>query len=351
MGPVGYTRILRKVGNQGSPRVSIPTGGKRGHEWNLTVAGQHRSLLLQSQDPVTTNPRSAFRRDLLSTLRSYQREGYAILLVGDFNKSFGSDPDGLRFVAGELHLVNLGPSQHSSQVPATYSRGSKCLDYALGSLRVRDALTLMGYESFNARLSSDHRGFSLDFDTAKLFGSSTPDLVTHTRQMLRANNVHQVTAYIDRTYQLLEAHNAFARSRRFTFPGNRHQFAERLDRDVLAASLSAESSIPPFGEHAWSKQLSRARRPRVQSTRKCLSAIRTHFDVSGLLHEYAAEFPEDEVPRTQGQCSRLLRLAHCEIRRIVKESYVTRDAERRQRIQELESSIRVSDKETAQQLR
>jgi hypothetical protein len=167
--------------------------------------------------------------------------------------------------------------------------------------------------------------------------------------MLKANNVHQVTAYIDRMYELLLAHNAFERGTRLTYQGNRHQFAERLDRDVLAASLSAESSIPQFGEHAWSIELSNARR-RVQYLRKCLSAFRTNLDHIDILQEYATVFPEDEVPRNQGHCSSLLRCAHHEVQRIVKQSYVTREAERRQQIQELEASILASDKATAQRL-
>ncbi|KAI2511569.1 hypothetical protein MHU86_2823 [Fragilaria crotonensis] len=261
---------------------------RRGHEGNLTVASQHRSLLLQTQDALN-NPRSAFRRDLLETLRTYKKAGSDILLVGDFNEPFGSDHDGLSFIAAELQLVNLGNYRHSSKVPATYARGSRCLDYALGSARVRDALISMGYESFNARLSSDHRGYFLDFDTQKLFGSLTPDLATSARRMLKANNPHQVTAYINKMYELLQEHNAFARGKRLTFLGNRHQFAERLDRDLLAASLAAEASIPQFGEHAWSAELSMARR-RVQYLKKCLSITKSGLDLTQIQQEYAPEF-------------------------------------------------------------
>jgi hypothetical protein len=323
---------------------------KRGHKGNLTVAGQHKSLLLQSQDNLT-NPRSAFRRDLLASLRSYKHAGFDILLVGDFNEPFGSDPDGLSYIAGELLLVNLSTSRHSSTEPATYARGSKCLDYALGSPNLRDAMISMGYDSFNARLSSDHRGFFLDFDTDKFFGSSTPDLVGPNRRMLKAQSTYQVTAYIYKMYELLLAHNAFDRGQRLTYPGNRHTFAERLlDRDLLAASLAAEKSLPQFGEHAWSIELSNARR-RVQFLRKCLSMFRTGLDLSSIITEYATMFPDDDVPQHQHHCSRLLRLANREVRGIVKQSFVTRDAERRQRIQELEKSVLASDKKTALRFR
>ncbi len=101
----------------------------------------------------------------------------------------------------------------------------------------------MGYDPFNVRLSSDHRGFFLDFDTDKLFGNPTSDLASVKRRMLKANNTAQVTTYINKMYELLLAHNAFDPGTRLTYPGNRHQFAERLDGDVLAASLAAETAI------------------------------------------------------------------------------------------------------------
>ncbi|KAI2490278.1 hypothetical protein MHU86_24299 [Fragilaria crotonensis] len=341
------------VGQSGIKLVIVsayqPVDKRGAQEGNLTVAGQHRSLLLQSNDAVQ-NPRSAFRRDLLASLRYYQRAGSDILLVGDFNEEFGSDPDGLSFVAGELNLVNLSTCRHSSKVPATYARGSKCLDYALGSMRFKDAMISMGYDAFNARLSSDHRGFFIDFHTDILFGSPTQDLATPTRRMLKANNPHQVTVYIDAMYELLLKHNAFERCERLTHEGNRHQYAERLDRDVLAASLAAEKSLPQFGEPAWSMELARARR-RVHYLRKCLSAFRTTFDCSSVIQAYREDLPTDEIPRNTSHCSRLLRWANKEVCRIVKDSYVTRNMERRQKIEELEKSILKVDKVTAQRLR
>ncbi|KAI2501756.1 hypothetical protein MHU86_12676 [Fragilaria crotonensis] len=204
----------------------------------------------------------------------------------------------------------------------------------------------MGYDPFNARLSSDHR----DFNTDKLFGSPTADLASGKRRMLKANNAAQVTTYINKMYEFLLAHNAFDRGMRLTYPGNRHQFAERLDRDILAASLAAEAAIPQFGEHAWSIELSTARR-RVQYLRKCLSMLRTGLDSSGLLWKFAIAFPDHELPNNPSQCSRLLRSATHEVRRIVKHSFVIRDEESRQRIQELEKSFRAADKHTARRLR
>ena len=321
---------------------------KRGHEGNLTIASQHRTLLLQSQD--TTNPRTAFRRDLLATLMPYSQAGVDILLMGDFNEPFSSDPDGMSHLANTLNLVNLMSVRHSSKPPATYARGSQCLDYALASPRVRSALVASGYDAFNARYPSDHRGYFFDFSTSLLFGNPTQDLATPQSRMLKASNVHQVTAYINAKYDMLASHNAFDRATRLTFEGNRHKFAERLDRDVLAASLAAESRIPQFGTPAWSLELATARRM-VQLLTKILTSLRTQLDHTHVFTTFINEFPDTAVPRTLPECSSRLRTKKQEVREIVAQSFQRRDQERSQRLKELDESGTKADKHTATILR
>ena len=81
--------VIQEFAGRSGRRVVIVSAyqpvDKRGHEGGMTVASQHRSLLLHSQD-TASNPRSAFRRDLLEALRMYKNAGSEILLVGDFNE-------------------------------------------------------------------------------------------------------------------------------------------------------------------------------------------------------------------------------------------------------------------------
>ena len=149
----------------------------------VTVAAQQVSLLCLSQDPVK-NPRRAFCRDLFKALKEYADDGASLLVLGDFNEKLGTDPDGITQIAGELELVDLMRSRHSSEPPATYARGSKCLDYALASPEVCNALKAAGYEEFNAHIASDHRGYFFDFETTLLFGSETQTLVTMAKRGL-----------------------------------------------------------------------------------------------------------------------------------------------------------------------
>ena len=105
---------------------------KRSREGTNSVASQQRSLLLQAGDP-TNDPRTAFRRDLLQQLQTYRQAGIEILLVGDFNEAYGTDPDGISSLTGSLGLTHLMSYHHpSTPPPVTYARGVKCLDLPSG---------------------------------------------------------------------------------------------------------------------------------------------------------------------------------------------------------------------------
>lgn len=173
--PLGRWVIQEFIGKQGRLLAVVSayqTVEKRGTQGPLTVASQQKSLLIQMKDKVT-NPRTAFRRDLLQTLRAYQDTGADLLVVGDFNEAFGSDSEGMSGIAISLQHVNLMSTRHSTRPPPTYARGSACLDYALASPKVSIALRKAGYDAFDARLPSDHRGYYLDFQTDLVWKSDT----------------------------------------------------------------------------------------------------------------------------------------------------------------------------------
>ncbi|KAI2493806.1 hypothetical protein MHU86_20729 [Fragilaria crotonensis] len=185
-------------------------------------------------------------------------------------------------------------SRHSSADPATYARGRTRLDYLLATGHVVRSLKRAGYEQFNARFHTDHRASFLDFDTERLFGTATQTLGAHAPRILKSNNVSQVTQYIKALYDLLLEHDAFARAERLSHPGNRHANAERLDRDIIAASLSAERKMKRFGQPAWSIALVKARK-KVTMLSKCLTMARTQLDHTLQLQEDASEFNEGDA--------------------------------------------------------
>ena len=268
---------------------------KRSKEGTNSVASQHRSLLLQAGDS-TKDPRTAFQRDLLQQLQTYRQAGAEILLVGDFNEAFGSEPDGISSMTGNLGLIHLMSHHHpNTPTPVTYARGAKCLDYAFGTPRVAEAMVAAGYKAFNERFLSDHRGYFFDFNTKLLFGSPNQDLASLSKRRLNTANLKNTTTYIEKLYDLLRSHNVFDPAERLTIAGNHHTLAEALDRDVTAACLSAESRLPAFGEAAWSKELATARK-RTNTIGKLLYTMKAGRDTTSLIADATAIMPSTWSP-------------------------------------------------------
>jgi hypothetical protein len=154
-------------------------------------------------------------------------------------------------LVADFHLVDLMRGRSNQAFPATYSRGRLRLDYGLATKRVAEALVAAGYEPFNERFPTDHRAYYFDLETEKLFGSQTQVLASAPLRMMHATNAKQVTHYLREKYSQLEQCNAFARGFQLTMPGNRHSHAERLDRDLVQASLTAEKRVKKFQAPAW----------------------------------------------------------------------------------------------------
>ncbi len=322
---------------------------KNPHTGLTTATSQQQSLLIKSQD--TSTPRRAFKRDLRLFLRSRRTQGDELLIVGDFNEVFGSELDGMSQIAAEFQLLNVMQTRHRSKPPPTYSRGHKCLDYGLATHRVANALLRCGYEAFNERFATDHRAYYFDLDTAALFGNATQQLASPSMRVLKSNNIEQVTQYIKLKYEYLMHRNAQRRADQLSLPGNRHEFAERLDADVLKASLDAERKTKQFREPAWSVALSKARLTKI-ILRKWLTMHHTGLDHSQILLRDVKNYNLDmSLPVSKEQCKQNLRETQAEINKIVADCYQRRDQERDAKILELEQSMKKADKAHAKLLR
>ena len=320
------------------------------HAGLTTATSQQRSILISNQDPIV-EPRKAFKRNLRDYISKCRERGEEMLIVGDFNESLDGAYNGMCKLMTDFHLVDLMKMRSAQSVPATYTRGPNRLDYGLATHKVAEALTAAGYEAFNQRYPTDHRAYFFDFNTDLLFGSKTQVLASPVLRRLHSTNVVQVTAYIRELYAQLQQCNAFLRGDQLSHSGNRHIFTERLDKNVVNSSLSAEKRMKHFREPAWSVALAAARE-KVVLLKKCQSMIRTGLDCTTALQNAIERGVFKElVPTNHIECSRQLRCARAEVESIIKESIARRDKEHEDKIAELEASIQQSDKETAKRLR
>jgi hypothetical protein len=171
-------------------------------------------------------------------------------------------------------------------------------------------------------------------------------LRSSTSRILRTSNVAQVTQYIKLKYDLLQEHNVFERMQRLDHPGNRDEYAERLDKDILSASLAAEKQMKRYASPAWSLKLVAARK-KVTYWSICISMLKTGLDQTDQLKhlQSSSPFGEEEfsVTTTLHECTAKLRASKAAVDQIVKDSFARRDTERAQKITELESSVLQAD--------
>ena len=131
--------------------TDVPRGG------STSATTQQYCLLVHDQDS-TKAPRTAFRRDLKIFLQQCTTRGEELIVVGDFKEAIGDKVDGMVSLVQSLGLIDMMGARHNHDLPTTYTRGRKCLDYGFATPNVcTTALCASGYESFEPRFPSDHR--------------------------------------------------------------------------------------------------------------------------------------------------------------------------------------------------
>ena len=126
----------------------------------LTATVQQYSLLSQAQRPEPQRVRQHHAKDLVAFVQSCQSAGELVAVMGDFNDILGEENSGLTKLCSECGLKDILYQKHniSNRTFNSYSRGKSCIDYMLLDSELADAVEATGYEPFNIRFPSDHRG-------------------------------------------------------------------------------------------------------------------------------------------------------------------------------------------------
>jgi hypothetical protein len=94
------------------------------------------------QDP---NPPKQFYLDLSAEVDNWQSQGHEVIIMLDANEALVDNKYLLKFMA-KHHLVSF--IHPIPDAPATYNRGSQCIDYIIGSQRLLSSVTASGYLPF-----------------------------------------------------------------------------------------------------------------------------------------------------------------------------------------------------------
>ena len=156
-------------------------------------------------------------------------------------------------------LTDLNPT---TTAPPTYARGTKCIDYFLGTPKVKQSVLAHGFLPFyGGAWHSDHRAIFIDLDTRILFEGDTAEFetdtttkrTTATTQAKQTNSSphlqkkNKLQAIEDRP-QSTHRHSTMVKQHHTQFEKLDTQFTKALTRqpNSLAKSTTQLHGVPNF---------------------------------------------------------------------------------------------------------
>jgi hypothetical protein len=224
-----------------------------------TTAFHQQQAIFQRERRSDINPRSNFKKDLMTALQIWKARGDSIVLMGDFNEDLTEVNSGMSSILHDctLELVDIIGQMHPSALGVpTYLRGTTRLDFALISRDLIPSVKACGYLPFYNNFQSDHRFLFLDFDTKLLFGSMTSALASATYQEFTSKDSHAVDKYIRLKHTYLTTHNFFDRLEILrNLDEHDPILSEQLDQLLTTASLYSAAKCRRKRRDWWSVPL------------------------------------------------------------------------------------------------
>ena len=229
-----------------------------------TAAAQQRAQIIEEQASTDhTNritPRASFIGDIQVFIKQCQGNGDDIILIGDFNEEINTAISGMDQLASTCGLADLFSIRLGTpNIPPTYQRGTKRIDYVLLSPNLINFVSAAGYDPFGYRIPSDHRGFYVDFNTEALLNQGIVPLAPPERRTFLSTSSGVVQKYVTARLKYLHDHRFFERLANLAATNLPDPLlAESLDRDFQRAAIHAGRICSRRQSTPWSPQLAKA---------------------------------------------------------------------------------------------
>ena len=167
---------------------------KGGTHGGTGIAAQETRAMAKDLHPLCKNPRKAFDADLTEFVVTRRSAGYFISLTMDSNTDINS-PETAKFMSDTGLLSPFQYLHPDKEPPATYYRGTTCIDIALVCPLMLPGVTRVGYAPFYYSGNQDHRELLVDFSEKFLF-EFKPDPTKKLRVPLTMQNIQAVDKYL-----------------------------------------------------------------------------------------------------------------------------------------------------------
>ena len=229
------------------------------HSGPSTALTQQYSMLEQAKRQDPHRVRWHHSRDLVQFVQDCQTDGELVVLGGDLNETLGDSPGGMTRLCSQCNLKNPVEELHGHAGFSTHIKGQKCIDYLLLSEELLPSVIAGGYEAFNVRIVSDHRGVYIDVDESLFFGNKTRPPVGPPARVYNSKNPKMTKEYFQHMDEHLEEHSWFERIQALqtcidTGQAN-HALAENLDRRRIQACKYTENNLKKYPQAPFSPEL------------------------------------------------------------------------------------------------
>ena len=287
-----------------------------------SVLAQMYAIYVQEERP-SWDPRRNHYHDLSARIKQDAADGHSLIIGGDFNQDLTIGEKGMAKLVQECQLVDPIFVHHGISNFNTYIRGSKVIDYVFVSEDLLDSIDACGYHPFCDHFYSDHRATYLDFNTKKLFGSTTVDLPKPSERGIHSKKRHQVTDYMQAKNKYLKDQKFFSRFARFNKEPTQ-EAAEKLDRTLLEACKIAADRCKAFPPLPYSPALVQLRL-KFHILTIALFALQSGLDVQTQIGHRMDQItdPAFRIPSNVQECKKRKKEARKVLRQAEREEYRT----------------------------
>ena len=169
------------------------------------------------------------RTDLIKEIKKWQQTNNDIILMIDANEQLDQHSSGIAKLLTSCNLIDaIAGRHHQATTTATYTRGTKQIDFILTSAHIAQAVTGSGLLAFFDGIHSDHRGSFIDIDTRHIFQDKTPNLYDQPMRQLHSKNQKSVQQYKTELWKQMTSHNILQRSQKICTESSRRSHQQQL---------------------------------------------------------------------------------------------------------------------------
>jgi hypothetical protein len=224
-----------------------------------TTAWIQQWTLLREEGRTNPDPVKIFYQDLTAQLDQWTQKGYEIILMLDANETIGEKPGGLNSMIRQAKLTDLILYKHPTlQQTNTYARGTKQIDYILGTKRVRDWCSAAGMLPFGTGYPSDHRQLFIQVNIASILNTKINPLESGANRKIQNATPKERKTFIDATHFYFAQQNLFDRLQALMdtqpdqwSPSQVKEY-ESCDKQHIEGMLYAENTTKKIKTTPWS---------------------------------------------------------------------------------------------------